>query len=1614
MVENIDFSTVTGVNEDLTVQENVLKFKDRDYEPNTFSGKGYKILRIRNENCNTGNCLIQADIMDDSTVYEIRYDFDLQGNTIIMPKSAVLQFKGGSIKNGTIQGDNTIIAGFNTATFTDVTFTGTFILDSQYVTWEEIDGDNNAYACYITEEGKLVKLMDLTSDTIDSITKIKHKDSGYQAYSTNEEYRTPLWYDKDDDTWRFADGIRYDVKRYGSSSERPTNVPIGFEYFDTTLGRPIWFTGSGWEAAITSGELAANFSATATAREGTLAAAVNLTDTGIFEFQFSIPAGEPGKDGATAIEGRVVFCYKESLTKPARPTGGSINVNTNEITYPSGWVAAPENMTTTIWMSQAMFNSFGVIIGQWSDPIRMSGADGEPGKDGASIEFIYRRTVNDQAPARPESINQDDYVPDGWYDQPSGVDAVNQYEWFCSRMYRNGAWEQFTEPAIWSKYGTNGIDGDGVEYIFTRTTVESQPSTPVGSNEDDYVPAGWTDNPIGVNNQYRYEWVSKRKYNGATQIWGMFSIPAIWARWSQDGEKGEAGDHVKVKYAVTSGPTVVPPLVKTQAEPGSLWQDAVPTLTGSQVMWRIEAMFSVRNELVGEWSDPVLISGTASAAPGDYTEFRYCLGDSKETAPEIDREEREPYGWSLTMPSVPEGQYLWMSSARIHGYDDTLLYPWSEPINISGWEGPQGVPGLDGLGSAVLDIDNEMVQLLCNDDGTVTSGLPVTINFGMYYGDDEVTITEITNTSIPGVTVTNSVENKSSTISAVAPEVETSIALVYHVTGTYQERTFERSVVFRMVKITNGVNAVLYQLNPSINSIKVDKQGNYSEQSIFCGVNKIDGTNVTSLITLEGNLRMTIALDDSSESPYTLNASQLTATATKRIIFKLYDSNIMIDVESIPILKDGVDQNWFSYVYKQSDTKPDKPTGTSPMPNGWLDYPNDSGQWWQCIGTVDGVTGLVTAWSEVLPVNGRDGTAMDGKRTEFRFAVNNSNTTPPALNNSVRTPDGWVTAPPEKDPEEFLWMTTCTILPNDTIDGLWSTPVCISGEGGPTGPQGDRGPIGPIGETGPAGHDGVDGLSGISFEIRYSLGNENYPIASTSSSNLQQRYPSGWSTTIPTVTDSYPYVWAIQARIDPNDDSVEGGYWQVIRLSGINGMDGVTEVNRSQVVYPMGIYDVNTTYTCDENKTPYVYDPQGGDDGEGAFYVLNVVTNWRGSSMGYQYPHDAPSYWVEMEGYEAIYTKLGIIATGSIGQMYFCDEFVYSMGGKTSTGATTYHYEDFNRDNPMSTSNSFRPNYCLNCKTGEIWFGAGTSHFDPDGSGKLANGNISWTSGGNLTVTGTVNASGGTIGGWTISNDVLTSQDGEVWLNGETGEMRLKGILQMSTSYGTNFEDANIFYLPATSSQRTINLGQGKEHIGKVCRFYNSGDFGQANYMIQCYSFTDNFSSGISSAVIEYSAYVAPQETVEMTCFEISRTSTSVRGRWDVTSRFSQRDFYTYGAKGRYPLVLGIGRINGTSSGVSITGNWWDGRNANAVLSPSRTATGTYRISFNSSNVPSGYVVFLTGYGNITSGRSYPVKGTVISTSTTNFVVAISDDESTNDGSCYFMIIAPDWDYNMQ
>ena len=87
--------------EDITSESGALKFKDKEYDEANFSGKGYKILR---KNIVEGKNVLTQDMINDSnTVYEIRYDFDLNDATILMPYNSSINFKNGSLNNGKIQ-----------------------------------------------------------------------------------------------------------------------------------------------------------------------------------------------------------------------------------------------------------------------------------------------------------------------------------------------------------------------------------------------------------------------------------------------------------------------------------------------------------------------------------------------------------------------------------------------------------------------------------------------------------------------------------------------------------------------------------------------------------------------------------------------------------------------------------------------------------------------------------------------------------------------------------------------------------------------------------------------------------------------------------------------------------------------------------------------------------------------------------------------------------------------------------------------------------------------------------------------------------------------------------------------------------------------------------------------------------------------------------------------------------------------------------------------------------------------------------------------------------------------------------------------------------------------
>ena len=462
--------------------------------------------------------------------------------------------------------------------------------------------------------------------------------------------------------------------------------------------------------------------------DGEVLASVNYEDKN-FAFSFGIPKGikgdkgDKGDTGESGVSARTVLAFTTSDTKPARPVGGSWDILTNEVTLPSGWSMSDE-IAKPVWMCSGVFYNADPDNPVWGDTSLISGTDGDNGADGTSVEFIYKLTpdhTNIYKPERPTQNTQTDVTPTGWTDSPSGISEEMQCEWFCTRKWSDNGWSDWDGPYIWSKWGANGLDGDGVQYVYYLNDGEpvSNPTISDYATNDayqergaydgvEYYPASpWTDEPSGVTPDNKCEWVSVRKFRDGK--WGPYSDPKLWARY---GESGVSGLISRSKYAITDSSSVVPAFNKNEKNPGSIWystlESAMAHYEYPQAMWSITAYFDRNNEFaefvdengnsVIGWQGPIIISGTKGdqgpigpqgiqgeagatgpegpngpmGVAGVGMEFRYCRGTAD--APEYpsveditygtdskDNGKATPDGWHWnTENMVLEGDYLYV------------------------------------------------------------------------------------------------------------------------------------------------------------------------------------------------------------------------------------------------------------------------------------------------------------------------------------------------------------------------------------------------------------------------------------------------------------------------------------------------------------------------------------------------------------------------------------------------------------------------------------------------------------------------------------------------------------------------------------------------------------------------------------------------------------------------------------------------------------------------------------------------------------------------------------------------------------------------------------------
>lgn len=277
-----------------------------------------------------------------------------------------------------------------------------------------------------------------------------------------------------------------------------------------------------------------------------------------------------------------------------------------------------------------------------------------------------------------------------------------------------------------------GKDGKGIEYIFKRTTDSTPPSNPTPSDwstnaeylrtDKEYVPSGWTDDPIGVDAVNLYEWVSKRvSVNGH---WGAFSDPAEYAHFGKHAAKATLSDYIVTIPTDSAGNALAAfseAISCTLVVDGKLCSslsvsaDSLPsgvTISGTTINVSYAKSYAlgknskvVKVKISGKldnasYSDTITLTilPNVSGVDGDGYEYVFCLSNSATPPSKPSRSNGKLSGGWVDDPPSPtdDNRYVYVSyyEGKV-GAPNVSQGLWSSPA-LWAYKAPQGDPGPQG------------------------------------------------------------------------------------------------------------------------------------------------------------------------------------------------------------------------------------------------------------------------------------------------------------------------------------------------------------------------------------------------------------------------------------------------------------------------------------------------------------------------------------------------------------------------------------------------------------------------------------------------------------------------------------------------------------------------------------------------------------------------------------------------------------------------------------------------------------------------------------------------------------------------------------------------------
>lgn len=482
----------------------------------------------------------------------------------------------------------------------------------------------------------------------------------------------------------------------------------------------------------------------------------------------TIPLVTDGKDGQSVSSlGR----WYTGLIVPKLgivTMGGSTFCAKKETANPPLWTTTTSD-GRRITQTQDGGRTYGYILSGESnteeyDLLVQSGKDGS---DGTDYERVFIHTTEENRPSTPATSQTDDYIPSGWHDDPIGVSESLPFEWISERKKRNGIWSNFSTPALWAKYGFDGIDGaEGVAgtSIVWKGDFSSAPSSPQngwayknttdkksyvyqdgqwyqmtidgidGKNGKDGLSIVWKGDLQSPPSNPQINWAYRDTNNGRVYIWNgtAWSLMVVDGSDGADGAAGSNGLSVFITYNDSTSQPSVPT--------GNGTTGGWHTNATSGAIWMSQKVASSASD--GTWGTPIKIKGDKGesiTAMGRWhtglivpKQGVVTMGGSSYIAK---KETTNPPLWTVTTSSgqrIKQTQdggktYGYILSGEMNSAEYDLLASKGEDgipgaTGKPGADGKPGEKGEQGIQGCIIRHSEWAVGVVYRNDEALTSG----------------------------------------------------------------------------------------------------------------------------------------------------------------------------------------------------------------------------------------------------------------------------------------------------------------------------------------------------------------------------------------------------------------------------------------------------------------------------------------------------------------------------------------------------------------------------------------------------------------------------------------------------------------------------------------------------------------------------------------------------------------------------------------------------------------------------------------------------------------------------------------------------------------------------